>query len=56
MAIINETDIVSDEVIVETNLKRTKVADTDTGKELKKQISQLQKLLKAYEEGIIVEK
>ncbi len=55
-AIINETDIVSDEMIVEVNLKRTKVADTDGGRELKIRIARLQKLLKAYEDGILVEK
>lgn len=54
-AIINETDIVSDEKIVETNLNRIRVADTDTGRSLQNQIQQLKKLLKAYESGILVE-
>ena len=55
-AIINETDIVSDEMIVETNSRRIKVADTDSGRELKMRIAWLQKLLKAYEDGVLVEK
>lgn len=55
-AIINETDIFSDEVIVETNLHRKRVEDTDTGVLLREQINQLQKLLKAYEAGLIVER
>lgn len=55
LAIINETDIVSDEVIVETNIHRVRVADTDTGKQLQEQIKQLQRLLMAYEAGLIVE-
>ena len=56
IAIINESDIVSDEMIVETNLKRTRVADTDTGHMLRDQIYQLNCLLKAYEQGILVER
>jgi len=54
-AIINETDIVSDDVIVETTLHRRRVSDTDTGNKIEKQIKQLKKLLRAYETGVIVE-
>ena len=50
-AIINETDIVSDSEIVEMRNRRVLVADTDTGKELKAQIADLEKLLEAYESG-----
>ena len=54
-AIINETDILSDDSIVETTANRVRVADTDTGLELMDQIEQLEKLLSAYENGLIVE-
>jgi len=43
-------------MIVETNSRRIKVADTDSGRELKMRIAWLQKLLKAYEDGVLVEK
>lgn len=55
-AILNETDIHSDSMIVETKQQRLSVADTDGGKEIKETIHQLEKLLKAYQEGIIIEK
>ena len=55
-AIKNESDIFSDSIIVETSASRQRVADTDIGKELRVQIHQLEELLEAYREGIIVEK
>lgn len=55
-AIKNESDIFSDSIIVETSASRQRVADTDIGKELRIQIHQLEELLEAYREGIIVEK
>ena len=55
-AIINETDIFSDSVIVETTRNRQMVADTDTGEEIRESILQLEELLKAYQEGFIIEK
>lgn len=55
-AIKNESDIFSDSIIVETTPVRQRVADTDIGNELKVQIHQLEELLEAYREGIIVEK
>ncbi|MCR4654837.1 MAG: fructose-1,6-bisphosphatase [Lachnospiraceae bacterium] len=55
-AILNETDIFSDAFIVETSSIRLRVADTDTGYEIRDSISQLEKLLKAYRDGIIIEK
>lgn len=55
-AIKNESDIFSDSIIVETSAARQRVADTDIGKELKVQIHQLEELLEAYREGLIVEK
>ena len=54
-AIINETDILSDDTVVETTLHRVRVADTDTGMLISDQIEQLEKLLSAYENGLIVE-
>jgi len=50
-AILNETDIVSDSEIVEMRNRRILVADTDTGKELKEQIADLEALVEAYESG-----
>ncbi|MBO5451903.1 MAG: fructose-1,6-bisphosphatase [Lachnospiraceae bacterium] len=55
-AIKNESDIFSDSIIVETTPVRQRVADTDIGNELRVQIHQLEELLGAYREGIIVEK
>lgn len=55
-AIRNESDIFSDSIIVETALRRQRVADTDIGDELRESIHQLEELLEAYREGIIVEK
>ncbi len=55
-AIRNESDIFSDSINVESYPRRIRVADTDVGKELKERIRQLEELLLAYREGIIVEK
>jgi fructose-1,6-bisphosphatase-3 len=55
-AIRNESDIFSDSIIVETAMRRQRVADTDIGEELRETIHQLEELLEAYREGIIVEK
>lgn len=55
-AIRNESDIFSDSIIVETSRHRMNVADTDIGLELKESISQLEDLLQAYREGILIEK
>lgn len=55
-AIRKESDIFSDSIIVETAPRRQRVADTDIGSELKEQIRQLEELLEAYHDGIIVEK
>ena len=56
MAVRTEADIVSERIPVEMAPRRIMVADTDVGKELKESISQLEKLLEAYREGIILEK
>lgn len=55
-AILKETDVFSDSVIVETSAFRLRVADTDTGYELRESIYQLEELLKAYQDGTIIEK
>ena len=55
-AILNESDIFSDSSIVETASERILVADTDAGRELCDSIKQLENLLQAYRDGIIVEK
>lgn len=55
-AIINESDIYSDSVILETSTTRQKIADTDIGAELRESIHQLNELLQAYRYGSIIEK
>lgn len=55
-AILHESDIFSDSFILETSKTRISVADTDIGAELKESIHQLEELLQAYRDGIIVEK
>ena len=54
-AIINETDIISDTIDVETYRYRKRVADTDIGVDIKENIRYLEELLEAYREGSIVE-
>lgn len=55
-AIRKETDIISDYMTVENYPVRKRVADTDIGTEIKISISQLEDLLEAYREGLIMEK
>ena len=55
-AILKETDIISAYISVEKYLIRKTVEDTDIGTEIKQSIKQLEDLLKAYREGLIVEK
>jgi len=54
-AIINESDIFSDFIIVETFPIRKRVADTDIGRDLKETIVFLEELLEEYREGTIME-
>ena len=54
-AIITESDILSDSIIVETFPDRRLVADTDIGREIKENIYYLEELLKAYRNGTILE-
>ena len=55
-AIRNGSDIKGTTQIVEFNQKRLRVADTDKGNEIRKQITDLERLLYAYHHGIITEK
>lgn len=55
-AIEKESDIHSDSIIVKRVVGRKVVGDTDTGKELKERIVDLEELLRAYWDGIIIEK
>lgn len=55
-AILHESDIFSDSIILETKTSRQKIADTDIGAELRESIHQLEELLQAYRDGIINEK
>lgn len=54
-AVLNESDILSDFIEVETFRHRKLVADTDTGREIKENILFLEELLEAYRDGTIVE-
>ncbi len=55
-AILHESDIFSDSVILETTSLRQKIADTEIGMELRESIHQLEELLQAYRDGILIEK
>jgi len=55
-AILHESDIFSDSVILETSSMRQKIAYTDIGAELRESIHQLEELLQAYRDGTIIEK
>ena len=55
-AILRGSDIKSTTQIVEMSAHRMLVADTDIGRELKKQITDLDKLLYAYRHGFIKER
>lgn len=55
-AIVKEKDIHSETMVVKRVNKRILVGDTDTGKELKSQVKDLERLLAAYRNGEISEK
>ena len=55
-AIANNTDILSDEILVETFKRRRSVADIDDGAEIRMQISDLKELISAFERGSIAER
>ena len=56
VAILRGSDIKSKTQIVEMSVHRMLVADTDIGRELKRQVEELEKLLYAYRHGFIKEK
>jgi fructose-1,6-bisphosphatase III len=51
--ILNDSDIVSDMIMVETFPRRRYVGDTDTGRDIRGQITELEELLEAYRNGSI---
>lgn len=55
-AISQETDILSDSILVQRTVQRQSVGDTDNGKKLRERIQELQELLQAYRSGRIAEK
>ncbi len=55
-AIMKESDIHSDYMVVKRNLDRCLVGDTDDGKKIKEKIEDLKLLLAAYRSGEIIEK
>lgn len=54
-AIVNESDLFSHSIDVETYPKRKLVADTDVGREIQENIYYLEELLEAYRNGAIME-
>lgn len=55
-AIVEEKDIISKQIYIENNAKRKHVRETDIGKTIKAQITDLSKLLAAYKKGLIKER
>ncbi|WP_446898939.1 fructose-1,6-bisphosphatase [Clostridium sp. LBM24168] len=55
-AVENDKDIISSTIILEHVVNRKRVADTDIGAELKKQVLDLESLLIAYRKGYIEER
>lgn len=54
-AIENDIDIVSNHIPIETEEKQILVKDTDVGVELRRQIDDLKQLIKAFNQGLIVQ-
>ena len=50
-AILEEKDIISELIVKKTGIQRKSVGDTDIGKKLKQEISDLEQLLLFYESG-----
>ena len=55
-AIRDETDVYSDNILVESANFRLRVADTDTGSAIRESIAELEDLLQAYRDGTLSEK
>ena len=56
IAVRDESDILSSTVESQYSQNRIMVADTDTGRDIKKSIAEIEKLLYAYNKGLIKEK
>jgi fructose-1,6-bisphosphatase-3 len=54
-AIINETDIEQDQIMIMSAPRRLHVSDTDRGRHIQERIDELRELLKAYRKGTIQE-
>lgn len=55
-AITKESDILSDSILVKRTVDRKTVGETDTGIKLKERIAELEELLEAYRNGLLIEK
>ena len=55
-AISKESDILSDRILVKRTTQRKTVGETDTGMKLKERIADLQELLEAYRNGLLMER
>ena len=55
-AISKESDILSDSILVKRTVKRKTVGETDIGMKLKERIAELEELLAAYRDGLLIEK
>lgn len=55
-AISKESDILSDRILVKRTTQRKSVGETDTGMKLKERIAELEELLEAYRNGLLIER
>lgn len=55
LAVEEEQDILTEDILLESAVERLKVKDTDKGRKIQKHIDQLKQLLKAYQNGDIKE-
>ena len=55
-AISKESDILSDRILVKRTTQRKTVGETDTGIKLKERIAELEELLEAYRNGLLIER
>lgn len=55
-AISKESDTLSDRILVKRTTQRKTVGETDTGMKLKERIAELEELLEAYRNGLLIER
>lgn len=55
LAVEEEQDILTEDILLESAVNRLKVKDTDKGKKIQLHINQLNELLKAYGDGVLKE-